>query len=141
MYYSSSRAHTSRNRVSVGPVHSLRAHLSALNATTDLGDHEIKSVNMERHPSKILWSTKPSKIRHFDFERSSIIRSVRGGDLQSYDGSVAVVCGDITLSLREAVQKFNPCNKFTKSCCKSSSGSKTNRCICGKERHIVLHLS
>ena len=31
----------------------------------------------------------------------------RGGDLQSYDGSVAVVRGDITLSLREAAQKFN----------------------------------
>ena len=46
----------------------------------------------------------------------------RGGDLQSYDGSVAVVRGDITLSLREAAQKFNPCNKFTKSCCKCSSG-------------------
>ena len=28
----------------------------------------------------------------------------RGGNLQSYDGSVAVVCGDITLSLREAAQ-------------------------------------
>ena len=28
----------------------------------------------------------------------------RGGDLQSYDGSVAVVRGDITLSLREAAQ-------------------------------------
>ena len=37
----------------------------------------------------------------------------RGGDLPSYDGSAAVVCGDITLSLREAAQKFNPCNKFT----------------------------
>ena len=35
--------------------------------------------------------------------------------------------GDITLSLREAAQKFNPCNKFTKSCCKCSSGCKTNR--------------
>ena len=30
-----------------------------------------------------------------------------GGDLHSYDGSVAVVRGDITLSLREATQKFN----------------------------------
>ena len=56
----------------------------------------------------------------------------RGGDLQSYDGSVAVVHGDITLLLREAAQKFNPCNKFTKSCCKCSSGCKTNRCICRK---------
>eukprot|EP00731_Ephydatia_muelleri_P009747 Em0005g333a len=56
----------------------------------------------------------------------------RGGDLQSYDGSVAVVRGDITLSLREAAKKFNPCNKFTKPCCKCSSGCKTNRCICRK---------
>ena len=54
----------------------------------------------------------------------------RGGDLQSYDASVAVVCGDITLSLREAAQKFNPCNTFT--CCKCSSGCKTNWCICRK---------
>ena len=38
--------------------------------------------------------------------------------------------GDITLSLREAAQKFNPCNKFIKSCCKCSCGCKTNRCIC-----------
>ena len=46
-----------------------------------------------------------------------------GGDLQSYDGSVAtVVHGDITLSLCEAALKFNPCNKFTKSCFKCSSG-------------------
>ena len=58
-----------------------------------------------------------------------------GGDLQSYDGSVAVVRGDITLSLREAAQKFNSCNKFTKSCCKCSSGCKTNRCICRKKRN------
>ena len=56
----------------------------------------------------------------------------RGGDLQSYDGSVAVVRGDITLLLREAAQKFNPCNKFTKSSCKCSSGCKSNRCICRK---------
>ena len=52
-----------------------------------------------------------------------------GGDLQSYNGSVAVVHGDITLSLRETAQKFNPCNKFTKSCCKYSSGCKTNQCM------------
>ena len=58
-----------------------------------------------------------------------------GGDLQSYDGSVAAVRGDITLSLREAAQKFNSCNKFTKSCCKCSSGCKTNRCICRKKRN------
>ena len=56
----------------------------------------------------------------------------RGGDLQSYDGSVAVVRGDITLSLCEAAQKFNPSNKFTKSCCKCSNGCKTNWCICRK---------
>ena len=64
-----------------------------------------------------------------------------GGDLQSYDGSVAVVRGDITLSHREAAQKFNSCNKFTKSCCKFSSGCKTNRCICRKKRNtVLLHL-
>ena len=40
----------------------------------------------------------------------------RGGDLPNYDGSVPLVLGDITLSLCEAAQKFNPCNKFTKSC-------------------------
>ena len=56
----------------------------------------------------------------------------RGGDLQSYDGSVTVVHGDITFSIREASQKFNPCNKFTKSSCKCSSGCKTNQCICRK---------
>ena len=56
----------------------------------------------------------------------------RGGDLQNDEGSVAVVRGDITLSLCEAAQKFNPCNTFIKSCCKCSSGCKTNRCICRK---------
>ena len=58
----------------------------------------------------------------------------RGSDLQSYDVSVAVARGDITLSLCEAAQKFNPCNKFTKSSCKCSNRSKINWCICRKNR-------
>ena len=44
----------------------------------------------------------------------TIKEKFRGGDLQSYDGNVAVVRGDITLSLCEAAKKFNP---FTKSSC------------------------
>ena len=52
----------------------------------------------------------------------TIKEKFHGEDLH---GSVAAVCGDITLLLREAAQKFNPCNKFTKSCCKCSSGYRT----------------
>ncbi|KAL5470746.1 hypothetical protein EMCRGX_G028759 [Ephydatia muelleri] len=51
----------------------------------------------------------------------------RGGDLQSYDGSVPLEHGEITLSLREAAQKFNPCNKFTKSFCKCSMPLQASR--------------
>ena len=53
----------------------------------------------------------------------------RGGDLHSYEASVPLVLGEITLSLCEAVQKFHPCNKFSKSCCKCLRGCKTNRYI------------
>ena len=61
----------------------------------------------------------------------------RGRDLQSYDCSVAVVHVDITLLLCEAAQKFNPCNKFTKSFRNCSYGCKCNQCICSKMEYYA----
>ena len=50
---------------------------------------------------------------------------LRSGELQEYSGTVTIENNNDTLrplSLREAVRKFHPENKFTKSSCKCTSG-------------------
>ena len=58
--------------------------------------------------------------------------ALRAGDLQHYTGAVTVV-DDTSISLREAANRTNPVNKFTRNSCKCTTACTTARCPCRKK--------
>ncbi|KAL8570750.1 hypothetical protein ACOMHN_006900 [Nucella lapillus] len=58
--------------------------------------------------------------------------ALRAGDLQHYTRAVTVV-DDTSISLREAANRTNPVNKFTRNSCKCTTACTTARCPCRKK--------
>ena len=57
--------------------------------------------------------------------------ALRAGDLQRYTGAVTVV-DNTSISLREAANRTNPVNRFTRNSCKCTTACTTARCSCRK---------